>query len=172
MIDRFWKLTLLIIAILLVDWFSKGYFQSTYYVGESKPIIDGFFNFTYVQNTGAAFGMGAKLTGLWRNIIILGIPLLASIGVFVMMVKSLKEAFIQPLYYALIFAGAIGNLYDRFFNGYVVDFLDFYWGVNHFPAFNVADMSISTAAGLIILEQLLIFKNKSSEPKNSNSSEA
>jgi signal peptidase II len=160
MLERFWKLSILIIVILLTDWLSKGYFQQNYQLGESHPIIDGLFNLTYVQNTGAAFGMGGKLTGWGRNIVILGIPLIASIAVFVMMVKSLKEDFIQPLYYSLIFAGAIGNLYDRFFHGYVVDFLDFYWKTSHFPAFNVADMSISTAAGLIILEQLLIFKNK------------
>jgi signal peptidase II len=56
---------------------------------------------------------------------------------------------------ALILGGALGNVIDRATRGYVVDFLDFYWGSWHFAAFNVADMAISTGAGLLILDMLL-----------------
>jgi signal peptidase II len=60
--------------------------------------------------------------------------------------------------YSLIFAGAIGNLIDRFYLGYVVDFLDFFWKHDHFPAFNIADSSISIAACLLIIDFLLHLK--------------
>jgi signal peptidase II len=51
--------------------------------------------------------------------------------------------------------GAIGNVVDRLLHGYVVDFLDFYWGAWHFPAFNVADSGITLGAGLLILDEIL-----------------
>jgi signal peptidase II len=51
--------------------------------------------------------------------------------------------------------GAIGNVIDRLLHGYVVDFLDFYWGTWHFPAFNVADSGISVGAALLILDEIL-----------------
>ncbi|WP_299514429.1 signal peptidase II, partial [uncultured Limnohabitans sp.] len=56
---------------------------------------------------------------------------------------------------ALILGGAIGNVIDRLLHGYVVDFLDFYWGTWHFPAFNVADSAISVGAALLILDEIL-----------------
>jgi signal peptidase II len=55
----------------------------------------------------------------------------------------------------LILSGAVGNLYDRFAYGYVVDFLDFYIGEYHWPAFNVADSCITIGAGLLLLTALL-----------------
>jgi signal peptidase II len=51
--------------------------------------------------------------------------------------------------------GAVGNVVDRLMHGYVVDFLDFYWGSWHFPAFNVADSAISVGAALLILDEIL-----------------
>ena len=56
---------------------------------------------------------------------------------------------------ALVLGGAVGNVIDRVLYGYVVDFLDFYWGSAHFPAFNVADSAITVGAGLLILDELL-----------------
>ena len=54
-----------------------------------------------------------------------------------------------------ILGGAIGNVVDRLQHGYVVDFLDFFWGRSHFPAFNVADMAITLGAVLLILDEIL-----------------
>ena len=56
---------------------------------------------------------------------------------------------------ALILGGALGNVMDRVGRGYVVDFIDFYWGNWHFAAFNVADMAISVGAGVLMLDALL-----------------
>ena len=74
----------------------------------------------------------------------------------------MKGPFFISLAYALIIAGAIGNLIDRFSLGYVVDFLMFYWKdeSNHFPAFNVADSCITVAAGLLIIDFFLQLKAK------------
>lgn len=63
---------------------------------------------------------------------------------------------------ASILGGAIGNVLDRLIHGYVVDFLDFHWGGRHFPAFNVADISICVGAALLILDELLRSRRESS----------
>ncbi len=69
--------------------------------------------------------------------------------------RKLREERMQGAALALILGGAVGNLYDRVVLGHVVDFLDFYWGDYHFPAFNIADTAITIGAALIILDMLL-----------------
>lgn len=71
-----------------------------------------------------------------------------------------NERLLLPLSYSLILGGAIGNLIDRYFLGYVVDFLDFYFKGVHFPSFNVADSSITIAAGLILFDSLRQYKKE------------
>jgi len=62
---------------------------------------------------------------------------------------------------SLIAAGAFGNLIDRVFYGYVIDFIDIYWGDYHWPTFNVADSSITVGAGFIIYQEIKnIFRDK------------
>ena len=69
--------------------------------------------------------------------------------------RKLRDERMQGAALALILGGAVGNLYDRVVLGHVVDFLDFYWGDYHFPAFNIADTAITIGAALIILDMLL-----------------
>jgi signal peptidase II len=59
--------------------------------------------------------------------------------------------------YAMIIGGAVGNVFDRVVHGFVVDYLDFYWGNYHWPAFNLADTTICIGAAMIILDG---FRNK------------
>jgi signal peptidase II len=158
--NRFWVLSLVISALIIIDQISKGAIQSSMYLGESFPVIDGFFNITYVRNTGAAFGFGGDYHDLVRQILFLALPVGAVIWVFVLLIKSLKGPVMMSIAYALIIAGAIGNLIDRFSLGYVVDMFDFYIGDSHFAVFNVADSCISVAAGLLIIDHLMNLKNK------------
>lgn len=93
-----------------------------------------------------------------------------------MLVKTIKGPFYLSLAYSLILAGATGNLIDRFYLGYVVDFFLFYWKeeANHFPAFNVADSCITVAAFLLIYDffvQAKLAKNKGEENATSSISE-
>jgi signal peptidase II len=159
---RFWTLSLMISFLIIGDQLSKGAIQSTLFYGQTVPIIKGFFSIAYVKNTGAAFGFGAHGPDWFRYIFFLGLPVIFCGWVFGMLIKSLKGPFYVSLAYALIIAGAVGNLIDRFSLGYVVDFLMFYWKeeANHFPAFNVADSCISIAAGLLIIEFFLNLKAK------------
>lgn len=104
------------------------------------------FNLAYVENRGCAWGM---LQGRVWPLAAFGFVALALLiryrrGIF----PAGRLGFWTE---SLLYAGVIGNLLDRLFRGFVVDFLDFHWGMHHFPCFNVADICISVAAGLLIL---------------------
>jgi signal peptidase II len=159
---RFWSLCLVMATLIIIDQLSKGAIQSNLYYGQSIPVIDGFFSIAYVKNTGAAFGFGAGAHELFRQIMFLALPVVFCGWIFVMLIKTIKGALYLSVAYALILAGAIGNLIDRFSLGYVVDFLLFYWKneANHFPAFNVADSCITVAAGLLIIDFFVQLKAK------------
>lgn len=167
---RFWSLCLLMSALIIIDQLTKGAIESNLYYGQSIPVIKDFFSITYVKNTGAAFGFGADGPLWFRQIFFLGLPVIFCFWIFYMLIKSLKGPFYVSLAYALIIAGAVGNLIDRFNLGYVVDFLMFYWKKeeNHFPAFNVADTCISIAAGLLIIDFFVQLKNKKAAEHASN----
>jgi signal peptidase II len=159
---RFWSLSLVMAALIIIDQLSKGAIQSSLYYQQSIPVIDGFFSIAYVRNSGAAFGFMAEGPAWFRQVFFLALPVLFCGWIFFLLVKTLKGPFYLSLAYALIIAGAVGNLIDRFTLGYVVDFLLFYWKdeANHFPAFNVADSCITVAAGLLIIDFFVQLRNK------------
>ena len=167
---RFWALCLMMATLIIVDQLSKGAIQTNLFYGQSIPVIDGFFSIAYVKNTGAAFGFGAGGPEWFRQIFFLALPVFFCGWIFYLMVKTIKGAFFISLAYALIIAGAVGNLIDRFSLGYVVDFLLFYWKdeANHFPAFNVADSCITIAAGLLIIDFFLQLKAKKAGESNAS----
>jgi signal peptidase II len=169
---RFWSLSLLMAALIIIDQLSKGAIQSSMYYGQTITIIKGFFSLAYVKNTGAAFGLGADGPAWFRQIFFLGLPVIFCAWIFYLLVKTLKGPFYVSLAYALIIAGAVGNLIDRFSLGYVVDFLMFYWKdeVNHFPAFNVADSCITVAAGLLLIDFFVQTRAKKAESTNASDS--
>ena len=153
---RIFYISLIGALIILVDQFTKGVVQDHFYLGESKVVVEGFFNLTYVRNKGAAFGMGATAPDWVRSVFFLYLPVAACFYLLYLVWVSRNLKNWMPCFaYGLIFAGAVGNLIDRFMLSYVVDFLDFYIKTSHFPAFNVADSSISIAAGLLILDLIL-----------------
>lgn len=169
---RFWTLSLLMATLIIVDQLSKGAIQSSLFYGQTIPVVKGFFSIAYVKNSGAAFGFGQDGPEWFRQIFFLGLPVIFCGWIFVMMVNTLKGPFFISLAYALIIAGAVGNLIDRFSLGYVVDFLMFYWKeeANHFPAFNVADSCITVAAGLLIIDFFIQLKAKKTADTDASNS--
>lgn len=155
---KLWWLLVGIIFLIITDQVTKGIVDSSFNLYESIPVIDGFFNLTYVRNKGAAWGMGAEFGDGFRMILFKILPVLVVFGLFYALYKSLKDALHISIAYALIIAGAIGNLIDRIFLDFVVDFFDVYIGNHHWPAFNVADACISIAAGIIIYDSLFLQK--------------
>ena len=114
----------------------------------SLSVLSGFFSLSYVENRGAAWGM---LAG--QQIFLIAFSLL-TLGFLVWKRKQLFAPLRgAALTMTLIYGGIIGNLIDRVRLNHVIDFLDFYWGKSHFPAFNIADASICCGVFLFIVTQ-------------------
>lgn len=134
------------IAIVLLDQLSKLVIVKNLELHSSISVIPNLFNICLVHNYGAAWGM---LAGQRWLLVVLPIV------VCVVLWKSRKEfangRLLEKLFLALFLGGMFGNLIDRLFRGYVVDFLDFHWGESHFPAFNIADSAICIGVFLYLL---------------------
>ncbi|MCB9073889.1 MAG: signal peptidase II [Bdellovibrionaceae bacterium] len=141
--------------IICLDQATKMYIHSQFNHGDTVSVIHNFFNITYVRNTGAAFGFLRDANETLRNLFFLSVPPLAAIVIFFMLRATPKEDVWAVFSLSAIFAGAIGNYIDRLHYGFVVDFLDFhYYGQVSWPAFNVADISIVTGIGLMVLLEM------------------
>jgi signal peptidase II len=137
---------------LLLDQITKIAIVGAFALGEALPITS-FFNLVRVHNPGAAFSFLADAGG-WQRWFFTGLGVAAA-GVMVYLLRSHTGQTLFCLALALLLGGAVGNVIDRVLYSYVIDFLDFYYGTWHFPAFNVADSAISLGAGLLILDELL-----------------
>ncbi len=145
---------LIMTAVILVDQLSKLWVVHHFVLYQSVPLIPGFFNFTYLTNTGAAFGILAGRPALWRQVFFLAIGLGALVIIALLQHRIGRR---NPWYsagLALIAGGALGNLIDRVRLGAVVDFLDFYVGSHHWPPFNVADSAITIGVLLLVFVNL------------------
>lgn len=129
------------IIIILIDQLTKNIL-----INKNIIIIPNILNFIYTKNTGAAFGIGKNSV-----IIILNILIIAMITIF--LIKRNKDIK-NHLPFILIISGSIGNLFDRIFRGYVIDFINI--NLFDFPNFNVADICITIGIFLLIF---LIIKN-------------
>jgi signal peptidase II len=147
----FWSI---FVTIILIDLLTKNLAES-YLKDKTIEVIPNFFNLTLVWNKGAAFGILAESPEYVRKLFLIGSSLIAAVVVIVYFLKSKdKLSNFETLSLALIGGGAVGNLYDRLFLGQVRDFLDFYIKDHHWPAFNVADASISVGIALFIFYEL------------------
>jgi signal peptidase II len=143
---------LVVIGILVLDRWSKATIQSRFDLNESASVIDGFFNITYVQNTGVAFGIFSSISSPAKSLLLSVFTAFAAVIVIVYSARTPVRNRLLQVALALILGGAIGNLYDRLAFGYVVDFLEFYVSSYHWPSFNVADSAITVGVFLLALE--------------------
>ena len=151
------KHVIFLITLLLVvglDQISKMYVISVMTLHSSHPVIDGFFNITYVRNPGAAFGFLANAAPMFRSLFLIVVSAAAIVMILWFLAKNKSAGMFLTFALSLILGGAVGNLLDRIRFGIVVDFLDFYIASWHWPAFNVADSAISVGAVLLIVEML------------------
>ena len=149
---------LLILIVVMLDQFSKGWVVENLYLYQRISILS-FFDITLLHNTGAAFSFFAFESGNQRLPLIL-ISFLVSLFLIVLLIKDAEiSKFSQNFSVALIAGGAIGNLIDRVLEGYVVDFFLFYYQSFYFPAFNVADSAITVGVVIFLLDNFMI-KNR------------
>ncbi len=138
------------ITVIALDQVTKQLVVNGMDLYEVIPVMP-FLNLTRMHNTGAAFSIMSGTSPLF--FITLG--LIVSIGVLVWLRRHPKGEPVMAVALVLILGGALGNVIDRAARGHVIDFIDFYVGAWHWPAFNVADMAIVTGAGLLILDMYL-----------------
>ena len=140
--------------IILLDQVTKYLVLKFMPVYTGKVIIPGFFNLVHVRNTGAAFSMMAGENTVLRQAVMIGLILVVVGVILYTYFKVNEEDWWTRFAYIFITGGALGNVIDRFRFGEVVDFLDFYLGSYHWPAFNVADSSIFVGAVMLIISLL------------------
>jgi signal peptidase II len=139
-------------VLVVLDQLTKQLATASLNYAEPVAVMP-FFNLTLVHNTGAAFSFLSQAGG-WQRWFFAAIALVVSVGIVFWLKRLDRDKLWEALGLALVLAGAVGNLWDRIAYGYVVDFLDFYYGSWHWPAFNVADIAIVIGAGLLIIDAL------------------
>lgn len=149
--SRFGLLALVALVVMAIDQWTK--WLTLAYIPEHRPIpvISGFFDLVNVRNRGAAFGFLNRSDIEWQFWLFLGATV-AAVAAIIALIRSMREDDRRlVLGLGLVMGGALGNLVDRVRFRAVIDFLDFYIGAWHWPAFNVADVAICLGALLACL---------------------
>ncbi|MDT8372096.1 MAG: signal peptidase II [Gammaproteobacteria bacterium] len=136
-------------VVIIIDQLTKWVMASWLSLYETVNIMP-FFNLTMAHNTGAAFSFLAQAGG-WQRWFFVGLATVISL-VLIVWLRKVTDKTIEALSISLILGGAIGNVIDRINLGYVIDFLDVYYGSYHWPAFNIADSAIVVGACLLIID--------------------
>ena len=142
------------LGVVLLDQITKILVDRRLELHESRSIVDGLLSLTYVRNRGAAFGLLSDAGLPYQSLLftLVSLAALTAIGLYAWRLPPAHGLAQGAL--ALVMGGAVGNLIDRARLGHVIDFVDVYWGVHHWPAFNVADSAISIGVALLVLDVL------------------
>jgi len=159
--NRYALASLWTITFTILDQGTKALVLNKLPLWASRTVIPGFFNIVHVHNKGTAWGVLDRNDITWQVPLLIAITI-AALGFIAYMLQKTEERdkwMVSGL--GLIGGGALGNLIDRIRLGEVVDFLDFYIGNYHWPAFNVADSALTLGAGAILISMYLNRNNAS-----------
>lgn len=148
-----WRFLWISLIVLVLDQWSKHAVTAALNLYQSVQVLP-FFNLTYVHNYGAAFSF-LHSAGGWQRWFFTIIAIVVSLLILWWLKQTPRTQVRLPVAFSFILGGAIGNLYDRLTHGYVIDFLDFYVGQWHWPAFNIADCAIFIGAVLLIIDMIV-----------------
>ncbi len=143
------------VSLFLLDLLTKALVRARMPLGSEIKILP-FFSLVHLENTGIAFGLFQG-----KNHLFLIAGLIVTAAMVFLGYRLLREDRFSAYAMAAVLGGGLGNLTDRFLRGRVTDFLDFFWGAHHWPAFNVADSAICVGAALLIFRELIHRKNVS-----------
>jgi signal peptidase II len=147
------KLLLISVAVFVLDRLSKQWIVHHIISGQEITIIPRFFHLSHVYNNGAAFSLFSDTPSPEKvRWMLIGFSIVAIAIVLVVFWRAGRRVSLSSIALALVLGGAIGNLYDRLANRYVIDFLAFNIFGYHYPDFNVADSCIVIGAALLLLE--------------------
>ena len=142
------------VIVILVDQAVKAAVRPRLGLFDSVTIIPGFFSLTRVHNTGAAFGLLNAIDIPFKTAVMALVQTTALVGLAAYAATLAPGQQLTRVGLSFVIGGAVGNLIDRVYAGYVLDFFDFYWRGWHFWAFNIADASITIGVALMILDLL------------------
>ena len=142
--------------VVAADQWTKVVVERHLFLNEFITIVPNFFDIRYIRNTGAAFGLMARLPDGARLPFLIGVSLVAMALIFYLFVKAEKERPAYVLSLSLVFAGAVGNLIDRVRFGEVRDFLHAHIYNLSWPIFNIADSAITVGIILLAWELLIV----------------
>jgi signal peptidase II len=143
-----------VVAVVLLDQAVKAAVRPRLGLFDSVSVIPGFFSLTRVHNTGAAFGLMNAVDIPFKTVMMALVQTTALVGLAIYAATLAPGQRLTRVGLSFVIGGALGNLIDRVFAGYVLDFFDFYWGGWHFWAFNIADASITIGVALMVLDLL------------------
>lgn len=150
--NNMWRYLWIAVVVFVSDQLTK-YAATEYLLHHGDVKLGSFLNFTLVHNTGAAFGFLSGAGG-WQNIFFITVATAASVFILWMVWRLDSKDKLLAVALMLVLGGALGNLTDRLIHGYVIDFIDFYYGAWHWPVFNVADSAITMGAVLLVVDAL------------------
>ena len=141
---------LIALAVIVADRIAKWLIATRIALHDSILVVPGFFRLTHVENRGAAFGLFDSSPHEWKVTLLILFSALALVVVGALLWKNSQTFGLTGFALSLILGGAAGNLWDRLVDRHVVDFLDFFVGNYHWPAFNVADSTIVVGASVLV----------------------
>jgi signal peptidase II len=144
---------LITIPVLVLDQLSKMLVRERMDLYQSIPVLPHYLDLTYTLNPGAAFSLFTGLPPWFRLAFLVGMNLGAIVVLTILLARSVRVDF-NTVAFALIIAGAAGNVIDRGIRGEVIDFIRVHYYGWNYPIFNVADSAISIGVALILIASL------------------
>ncbi len=140
--------------VFIVDIASKFLIINHFYLYESVNLLP-FFSITYVRNIGAAFSIFEG-----QRLMLAAIAMVVSAVIIYLLYRNRRDKKLENFSLSCILGGALGNLFDRLYHGFVVDFLDVNFGDWHYPTFNIADCAICIGIALFVFASYKVKKDK------------
>lgn len=142
-------------VVIVLDQLTKRLVDTSMQLYQSIELMPS-FQLTYMRNQGAAFSFLSSAGG-WQRWFFIGLALLASVFICFWLQRLARTQRWEAVAWALVLGGALGNLIDRILYGYVIDFLDVYYGDWHWPAFNIADSAITLGVVMLLFDSFRPF---------------
>lgn len=148
----------LMLPVLALDQGTKWWVNQHFHLFESQAVAP-LLQFTLMHNTGAAFSFLAEASG-WQRWFFIGLGVAVIAGLLLWLRRIPRGQRFVPAALALLAGGALGNVIDRVWHGYVIDFIDVYYGSWHFPAFNVADSALTVGVAMLLIDGFFLSGRK------------
>ena len=149
------KYYLVALLVFVLDHFTKWVVRARLEHGDTIELIPNYLRFSYVKNSGVAFGLFSEIQSAWKPYLLAAMAVVAVVIILIYSSRMPLDRIMLQLGLAITMGGIIGNFVDRIFNGYVVDFIEFHIKESfHWPTFNLADSAITIGIALLLIDTI------------------